>query len=319
MPSARKPAPVSAMAGTRRPSDRATGGGVNTLRGNRRVKFADPLAASSVAAHPDLLSVPTFVLFVQPDELAMARAEARKEERKEAQRDFESWLVSQTAPRAPQQKKQMMSEETSAPVDDKERGAVAARMPGGGPNKPGGKQITRPSSDGFRVGGGPRPMGPAPQARAWNSQRGPRVIEAAGSPPPRSRAMTIADTLSDPAHHATSNPTAAASGPNGHANGALDRGRSPTRKTPTPRGTPRNGTGPPRGAGINGRPKTPTPRAGGKSPTPRPRTQTPTKAPSPHAHGGRFATPPKRPPSARKPASNRGGTHAQQMAARVAV
>lgn len=259
--------PVSAM--------RGAGG-----RPPKNVKWTSDLVSSEVEAHPDLLTVPTFILFVQKDELAMSRAEVRKLERRESQKEFEDWLYHQTQPRAPTVKKQGMNEESQAPVDDKERSAVAVRKPQAPPGKQGaGQRITRPSSDGFRVG--QRPMGPAPQMRAWNSQRGarpPTAVDAAS--PPRSRAMTMADTLSDPANQTGSNTTPT----------SQTQSRSPSRKTPTPRGTPRNGTPPPRN---NGRPKTPTPRAG-KSPTPRPRAQM--RPPQ---------TPPKRPPSARKPASNR--------------
>ena len=76
----------------------------------------------------------------------------------------------------PAAKKQGMNEESVAPADDKERSAVAVRKPPGAPGMPGrqgaGQKISRPSSDGFRVG--QRPLGPPPNARAWNSQRGER-------------------------------------------------------------------------------------------------------------------------------------------------
>jgi len=257
----------------------------------KSVVWNKELVISEVEAHPDLLTVPTFILFVQKDELAMSRAEVRKLERQDAQKEFEDWLYQQTQPRAPSAKKQGMNEESVAPVDDKERSAVAVRKPPapGMPGKQGaGQRISRPSSDGFRVG--QRPLGPPPQARAWNSQRGVRQPQVDAASPPRSRAMTMADTIvSDPVNPAAPGP------PN------TTQSRSPSRKTPTPRGTPRNGTPPPR---SNGRPKTPTPR--GKSPTPRPRAQTPTRPPSGGSTPGRPPqTPPKRPPSARKPASNR--------------
>ena len=67
----------------------------------RRVEWKAPLVASSVEAHPDLLTIPTFVLFVQKDELAMSRADAHKEERKASRQEFEEWLIKQTEPRAP--------------------------------------------------------------------------------------------------------------------------------------------------------------------------------------------------------------------------
>ena len=60
------------------------------------MEWTAPLVASEVDAHPDLLSIPTFVLFVQKDELQMSRAEVRKEDRLEAQKEFERWLSDQT-------------------------------------------------------------------------------------------------------------------------------------------------------------------------------------------------------------------------------
>lgn len=265
-----------------RSASSASGGAKKT------VEWTKELVLSEVDAHPDLLTVPTFILFVQKDELAMSRAEVRKLERRESQKEFEDWLYQQTQPRAPSAKKQGMNEESIAPVDDKERSAVAVRNPNMmGKGQGAGQQIKRPSSDGFRVG--QRPLGPVPQSRAWNSQRGvrpPAAVDAAS--PPRSRAMTMADTLADPTNQ-------------GPVPNAPTQSRSPSRKTPTPRGTPRNGTPPPRN---NGRPKTPTPR-NGKSPTPRPRVQTPTRPPSASGSMRPPQTPPKRPPSARKPASNR--------------
>lgn len=206
----------------------------------KNVKWTEPLAISHVEAHPDLLSIPTFVLFVQKDELQMSRAEVRKEDRVEAQKDFERWLSDQTAPRAAPPKKQAQNEESLAPVDDKERSAVNVRtqVQNGGP-----RGISRPSSDGFRPRAGQRPSGPhgAVQPKAWNSQRGPqRAATVADNSPPRQRAMTMADSL-NPANYADDgSPTA----------GGPVAGRSPTRKTPTPR------------PGVNGRPKTPTPRPG---------------------------------------------------------
>ena len=212
-------------------------------RKKKSCKWSAPLVASQVEAHPDLLSIPTFVLFVQKDELQMSRAEVRKEDRLEAQKEFEQWLSHQTAPRQAPPKKQMQNEESLAPVDDKERSAVAVRthvQNGGGP-----RGISRPSSDGFRPRAGQRPGGPtgAPQPRAWNSQRGPQRATGAAdaASPPRSRATTMADSL-NPANYtdgAMASPTASSQGP---------AGRSPTRKSPTPR------------PGANGRPKTPTPR-----------------------------------------------------------
>ena len=211
----------------------------------KRLKFSAPLIISEVDAHPDLLSIPTFVLFVQKDELQMSRAEVRKEDRLEAQKEFEQWLSHQTAPRQAPPKKQMQNEESLVAVDDKERSAVAVRtnVQQGGP-----RGISRPSSDGFRprAGGAGRPGGPpvggAAPARAWNSQRGPqRPIDPAS--PPRSRAMTMADSVAAAAaaNHVEDAPSAGLPGP---------AGRSPTRKSPTPR------------PGVNGRPKTPTPRPG---------------------------------------------------------
>lgn len=279
------------------------------MRGKKSVKWSTPLACSSVESHPDLLSVPTFVLFVQKDELAMSRAEVRKEDRLMARDEFESWLSNQTAPRAPAPKKQMQNEESLAPVDDKERTAVAVRTQAqtnkmGGP----GAKITRPSSDGFRPrAGGVRPLAPANAAsRAWNSQRGARPPNAVDAPsPPRSRATTMADTL-DPANRAGTDPSGALSG--------NSPGPRNTRKSPTPRGTPRNG------AGGRSSGKSPTPRAG-KSPTPRPRSI----GGGPAAQGGqnrppptppaRGQTPPRRPPSARKPSpGNRPSARAQSPA-----
>jgi hypothetical protein len=94
----------------------------------KRLGWKEPLIASQVDAHPDLLSIPTFVLFVQKDELQMSRVEVRKEDRLEAQKEFEMWLEKQTAPRQAPPKKQMQNEESLAPVDDKERSAVAVRL-----------------------------------------------------------------------------------------------------------------------------------------------------------------------------------------------
>jgi hypothetical protein len=226
---------------------------------------------SSVEAHPELLTVPTFVLFVQKDELAMSRAEIRKENRRESQKEFEDWLYQQTAPRQPQPKKQMQNEESLTPVDDKEHRAVAVRAGGvqgaqiAGVN---GQKISRPTSDGFRPRGrsNDRTFAPTPQARSWNSQRGPARASPATdvSPPVRSRATTMADTLAM-ANAAMADPAQVTQ------NAAAPHARGQTRKTPTPR------------PGVNGRPKTPTPRAG-KSPTPRRQS---------------VGTPPRRPPSAR--------------------
>ena len=168
----------------------------------------------------------------------------------EAQKEFEQWLSHQTAPRQAPPKKQMQNEESLAPVDDKERSAVAVRtnVQNGGP-----RGISRPSSDGFRPRAGQRPGGPqgAPQPRAWNSQRGPqRPITASDvASPPRSRATTMADSL-NPANYVDE-----AAAPNGAVAGPA--GRSPTRKSPTPR------------PGANGRPKTPTPRPGSTGPAQR--------------------------------------------------
>ena len=105
------------------------------MGGRKRLKFSEPMIISEVAAHPELLSIPTFVLFVQKDELQMSRAEVRKEDRLEAQKEFEQWLSHQTAPRQAPPKKQMQNEESLAPVDDKERSAVAVRanVQAGGP------------------------------------------------------------------------------------------------------------------------------------------------------------------------------------------
>ena len=99
----------------------------------KSVRWTAPLVVSEVDAHPDLLSIPTFVLFVQKDELQMSRAEVRKEDRLEAQKEFERWLSDQTAPRATPPKKQLQNEESLAPVDDKERSAVAVRTQPQGP------------------------------------------------------------------------------------------------------------------------------------------------------------------------------------------
>ena len=121
----------------------------------KSVRWTAPLVVSEVDAHPDLLSIPTFVLFVQKDELQMSRAEVRKEDRLEAQKEFERWLSDQTAPRATPPKKQLQNEESLAPVDDKERSAVAVRTQPQGP-----RGISRPSSDGFRPRAGARPTGP---------------------------------------------------------------------------------------------------------------------------------------------------------------
>ena len=216
---------------------------------NGRVGWKAPLVASEVSAHPDLLSIPTFVLFVQKDELQMSRAEVRKEDRLEAQKEFESWLAHQTAPRQAPPKKQMQNEESLAPVDDKERSAVAVRTAavaaatGAGP-----RGISRPSSDGFRPRAGqPLPRYPQAPSRAWNSQRGVRATAAEAASPPRSRATTMADTIA-----ANANP-APGSVKDAQSTGA----RSPTRKTPTPR------------PGSNGRPKTPTPRPGPNGNVPR--------------------------------------------------
>ena len=75
----------------------------------KNVGWHTEIVLSEVAAHPDLLSIPTFVLFVQKDELQMSRAEVRKEDRLEAQREFERWLSDQTAPRQAPPKKQMQN------------------------------------------------------------------------------------------------------------------------------------------------------------------------------------------------------------------
>jgi hypothetical protein len=218
------------------------------------VAWDAPLIASEVDAHPELLSIPTFVLFVQKDELQMSRAEVRKEDRLEAQKEFEAWLAHQTAPRQAPPKKQMQNEESLAPVDDKERSAVAVRTAAAAAAQAGGpKGISRPSSDGFRPRAGGQLRPPAPQPRAWNSQRGVRAVATEAASPPRSRATTMADTIA-----ANSNPDP------GYVKdmppGAAIGGRSPTRKTPTPR------------PGSNGRPKTPTPRPGsnGRPPNRRP-------------------------------------------------
>ena len=130
-------------------------------RKRKSIKWSAPLVASEVDAHPDLLSIPTFVLFVQKDELQMSRAEVRKEDRLEAQKEFEAWLSHQTAPRQAPPKKQMQNEESLAPVDDKERSAVAVRthVQNGGP-----RGISRPSSDGFRPRAGQRPGGTSTQS-----------------------------------------------------------------------------------------------------------------------------------------------------------
>merc|ERR1719331_2054194 len=96
-------------------------------KASRRLKWNSELVLSEVEAHPDLLAIPTFVLFVQKDELQMSRAEVRKEDRLEAQKEFEAWLSHQTAPRQAPPKNQMQNEESLAPVDDKERSAVAVR------------------------------------------------------------------------------------------------------------------------------------------------------------------------------------------------
>ena len=76
----------------------------------KSVVWNKELVISEVEAHPDLLTVPTFILFVQKDELAMSRAEVRKLERQDAQKEFEDWLYQQTQPRAPSAKKQGMNE-----------------------------------------------------------------------------------------------------------------------------------------------------------------------------------------------------------------
>ena len=205
----------------------------------RSVAWTAPLVASEVEAHPELLSIPTFVLFVQKDELQMSRAEVRKEDRLEAQKEFEAWLAHQTAPRQAPPKKQMQNEESLAPVDDKERSAVAVRTAAVAAAAGGPRGISRPSSDGFRPARGGQQMPRYPQAvpaRAWNSQRGVRATAAEAASPPRSRATTMADTI------------AANSMPDPGYVKDTPAARSPTRKTPTPR------------PGSNGRPKTPTPR-----------------------------------------------------------
>jgi hypothetical protein len=238
-------------------------------RKKHNVEWTSSLVVSEVEAHPDLLSIPTFVLFVQKDELQMSRAEVRKEDRLEAQKEFEKWLSDQTAPRQAPPKKQMQNEESLAPVDDKERSAVAVRAQSqnGGP-----KGISRPSSDGFRPRAGARPNGPqgVPQPRAWNSQRGPqREKNTDTTSPPRQRATTMADSL-NPANYAD---TPASPFAQGGSSSSGPAGRSPTRKTPTPR------------PGANGRPKTPTPRG-----------------PSSSSAAAR-----RRPPSARKENGSRNG------------
>ena len=78
-----------------RSASSASGGAKKT------VEWTKELVLSEVDAHPDLLTVPTFILFVQKDELAMSRAEVRKLERRESQKEFEDWLYQQTQPRAP--------------------------------------------------------------------------------------------------------------------------------------------------------------------------------------------------------------------------
>jgi len=208
----------------------------------KRLVWLQPLISSEVEAHPELLSIPTFVLFVQKDELQMSRAEVRKEDRMEAQKEFESWLEKQTAPRQAPPKKQMQNEESLAPVDDKERSAVAVRTAAVAAAAGGPRGISRPSSDGFRPRAG-QPVGqpryPQAQTRPYNSQRGVRAAAAEAASPPRSRATTMADTI------------AANAMPDPHDAGPASR--SPTRKTPTPR------------PGANGRPKTPTPRPSNNS------------------------------------------------------
>jgi len=180
----------------------------------------------------------------------MSRAEVRKEDRLEAQKEFEQWLSEQTAPRQAPPKKQMQNEESLAPVDDKERSAVAVRthVQNGGP-----RGISRPSSDGFRPRAGQRnrPLDSVPQQRAWNSQRGPQrpVTAAEVASPPRSRATTMADSLNPNYADPAVSPPGSASG----GSSAPVGGRSPTRKSPTPR---------PGASSIHGRPKTPTPRPG---------------------------------------------------------
>lgn len=173
----------------------------------------------------------------------MSRAEVRKEDRLEAQKEFEMWLEKQTAPRQAPPKKQMQNEESLAPVDDKERSAVAVRTAAVAAAAGGPRGISRPSSDGFRPRAG-QAIGPTrypqAQARPYNSQRGVRAMPEAASPP-RSRATTMADTI------------AANSLPDPGYVKDTPAARSPTRKTPTPR------------PGSNGRPKTPTPRPSNNS------------------------------------------------------
>mmetsp|Transcript_27309 Transcript_27309/g.69500 ORF Transcript_27309/g.69500 Transcript_27309/m.69500 type:complete len:297 (-) Transcript_27309:518-1408(-) len=210
----------------------------------KTLEWTTPLIASEVDAHPELLSIPTFVLFVQKDELQMSRAEVRKEDRLEAQKEFEMWLEKQTAPRQAPPKKQMQNEESLAPVDDKERSAVAVRTAAVAAAAGGPRGISRPSSDGFRPRGG-QPLGQSrfsqAQVRPYNSQRGVRPMTQETASPPRSRATTMADTIA-----ANSMPDP------GYVKDA-PAARSPTRKTPTPR------------PGSNGRPKTPTPRPSNNS------------------------------------------------------
>ena len=214
----------------------------------RRLAWTEPLIASEVEAHPELLSIPTFVLFVQKDELQMSRAEVRKEDRLEAQKEFEMWLEKQTAPRQAPPKKQMQNEESLAPVDDKERSAVAVRTAAVAAAAGGPRGISRPSSDGFRPRAGQaigQPRYPQAQTRPYNSQRGVRANAQEVASPPRSRATTMADTI---AANSMPDPNYVKDGP-----GVSPATRSPTRKTPTPR------------PGANGRPKTPTPRPSNNS------------------------------------------------------
>ena len=215
----------------------------------KRLGWKEPLIASQVDAHPDLLSIPTFVLFVQKDELQMSRVEVRKEDRLEAQKEFEMWLEKQTAPRQAPPKKQMQNEESLAPVDDKERSAVAVRTAAVAAAAGGPRGISRPSSDGFRPRAGQaigQPRYPQPQTRPYNSQRGARAAQEAASPP-RSRATTMADTIAAN----TGYPDRVYDSEDGL--GVNSPGISKARKTPTPR------------PGSNGRPKTPTPRPSNNS------------------------------------------------------
>ena len=239
-------------------------------KGGRSVAWTAPIVASEVEAHPDLLSIPTFVLFVQKDELQMSRAEVRKEDRLEAQKEFEQWLAHQTAPRQAPPKKQMQNEESLAPVDDKERSAVAVRTAAVAAAAGGPRGISRPSSDGFRPRAGQQlPRYPQAQvSRPYNSQRGVRATAAEAASPPRSRATTMADTI------------AANSMPDPGLIKDTPATRSPTRKTPTPR------------PGSNGRPKTPTPRPGSNG---RPRGRPPSAR---KENGSRNYTNSGRPPSA---------------------